>query len=115
MRRNERHAEADALRGQDLTPILDHLLVGPAHRSDVAIKIVETERIDGAPLLAKADIPIDLIRQGVSREADNRRAEVSDPQDVGPFLSPSLESLPSISATSPLRSAQPPCEFGVSI
>ena len=72
--------------GRTSAPSLDQLLIGLADGPDIAIQIVQAEWIHAAVLFTQSRIPIDLIRQRVPGEADDRNAAVPDPQDVGPFL-----------------------------
>src|SRR4051812_18191459 len=84
--RDDRHDEAQARGGGHVLPVRDQLLVGAADVPDVAVEIVEPERIDVTVLLAKRRVPIDLVGQRIPGEADGRDADVPDPEDVGPFL-----------------------------
>ena len=60
---SQRYLKADALGWKDLRPIFDELFVGSAHRSDVAIEVVQSDWIEAAVLFAERGIPIDLIGQ----------------------------------------------------
>src|SRR5262245_39249270 len=55
------NGETDALRGEHLAPVLDQLLVGLPDGADVALQVVETERVDVAPVLAQRVVPVDLV------------------------------------------------------
>ena len=85
-RLDDRERKAYALRRQNPAPSLDQVLIGLADGPDIAIQIIEAERIDTAVLLTQGRVPIDLIRQRVPGESDDRNAAVADPQDIGPFL-----------------------------
>ena len=72
--------------GKHLAPVADQLLVGLADVADVAVEIVQAERVDVAVLLAQRGVPVDLVGQRIPGEADGRDADVAQAQDVGPFL-----------------------------
>ena len=86
MRLGDRQLQADALGRQNLAPIVDQLFVCSAHRSDIAVQVVQAERIDAPVLLPQGGVPVDLIRERVSGETDHRYARVAHAQDVRPLL-----------------------------
>src|SRR5947209_3730623 len=82
----DRYAQTDTLGRQQRSPCLDQVAVGHADRPDVAVEIVEPERVYCAAVLAQGDGPIHLIREAVPGEADDWHALVSDQQHVVPLL-----------------------------
>ena len=56
-RREDRHAQADALRRQHAAPFADDLAVGLADRSDAAVEVEQAERVDAAVVLAQRACP----------------------------------------------------------
>jgi hypothetical protein len=48
---DDRQLQAHTLGRQDLTPVVDQLLVRSPDRPDVAVQVIQAERVDGAVLL----------------------------------------------------------------
>ena len=69
---HDRHLQADALGRQHLAPVGDELLVGLAHGPDVAVEVVQAERIHPAVVLAQRGVPVHLVGQRIPGEADDR-------------------------------------------
>src|SRR2546423_1465506 len=65
-----RDREADAPRGQQVSPVDDHLPVGLADRADLAVQVEEAHGIDRPAVLAQGHVPVHLVRDGVPGEAD---------------------------------------------
>src|SRR5918997_6464824 len=87
----DRHDQAHRRSRQDVAPVGDQLLVGPADVADFAVDIEQAERIDIAVLLAQRGVPVDLVNQRIPGEANGGDADVAQPQHVGPFLPQPLD------------------------
>src|SRR5215210_2951345 len=57
--------QAHALHRQNFAPGMNKLFVSLADPTDVAVQVVEAERVHSVVLLAQRGIPIDLVRQRV--------------------------------------------------
>src|SRR5215203_5631358 len=55
------HCQAKALGRQNPTPLLNELLVGSAHWSDVAVQVVQSQWINAPIFLTKCGVPVDLV------------------------------------------------------
>ncbi len=62
-------------------------------RVDVAVQVIQAERVDYAVLVAQGGVPVDLIRERVPRESYCGNAGVAHAQDIGPLLPESLDRL----------------------
>src|SRR6185369_12531727 len=67
-------------------PFFDELFISLANRPDVAIEIIEAERVDVAILLSKGRIPINLIGQRIPCETNDRYSINARLQNVCPLL-----------------------------
>jgi hypothetical protein len=61
LRHHDRHLQALALCRQDIPPIADEFLVGLAYRTDLAVEIVQPDRVDNVVVFPQSDAPIHLV------------------------------------------------------
>src|SRR5256885_5715407 len=85
-RRNNGNGEAHALRWQDFLPIEDQLLIRTADRSDLTIKVEQSNGPNMVVSLAQGGVPINLVGQRVPSEADDRHTIVADAQHIRPLF-----------------------------
>ena len=69
------------------------MFVRSPDRVDVAVQVVQAERVDYAVLVTQGGVPVDLIRERVPRESRFRNAGVAHAQDIGLLLPESLDRL----------------------
>jgi hypothetical protein len=99
-REHDWHKQADALGRKDLAPLREKLLERFANRSDVAVEIVQSTRVDLAPLFTESNVPIDLIRERVPGKADDGHTVIAHAQHVGPLLPEPVDGLSTASLPS---------------
>ena len=87
------HLQAYTLRGQNLVPVGDALLVRCAHGPDVAIEVVKTHGIQAAVVFAQGRIPIHLVGEQIPGEVDDGDPVVAHAQHIGPFFTEPVYSL----------------------
>src|SRR3546814_2505964 len=85
-RRHYGHGKAQALRWQHFSPGSDQFLVIAAHSADVAGKIIQPQWIDVAVLLTKRGVPVDLIGERVPGKTYFRDADMTQTENIGPFI-----------------------------
>src|SRR3954453_2956501 len=61
----------------------DEAPIGLAGRTRVAVQIKKTDRVDVAEGFPERDVPIDLIRERIPREADDQHAALTDDTGSG--------------------------------
>ena len=86
MGHHDGHLQANAVGGQHLVPVGDELLVGQAHGPDVAVQVVEAQRVHAVVGFAQGGVPVHLVGEGVPGEAHDGHAVVAHAQHVGPLF-----------------------------
>src|SRR3954454_8592813 len=78
--------EHDAVGGQDVLPLADQLTVELPDWPDLALEVVQAQRVDVPGVLTEHAVPVDLVGQAVPGEADQRDAVLLEAHHVGPLL-----------------------------
>ena len=79
-------AQPQTLGGQNVPPFANQLAIRLPDRTNVAVKIVQAQRIHAAVVLAQRRVPVHLVHQAVPGEAQQRDAVLLEPVRVGPLL-----------------------------
>src|SRR4051812_24164092 len=74
--------EADACRRQYLSPIGDKFTVCVSNLANFSVEIEKSDGMNFSAFFTKSDIPVNLIRQGVPGESNDRNTVVPDSQYI---------------------------------